>query len=130
MITESQIYWMMRCDSLHDLAQYIVVSASIVAVVSAVIAAIVAICMLDENENPTLNIKWAWRKLIFPAIVVAIIGLLIKTFIPTTKEMALIKVAPVLANSELVQTTIPNEAKEIYGLAKAALVEKLKGETK
>ena len=54
----------------------------------------------------------------------------ISVFIPTTKEMALIKVLPAISNSRFVSEELPKEAGEIYMLAKEALKEKLVGEKK
>ena len=135
MITESQIYWMMRCDQLHGLATFFAVIGGIALVGTLIVVGLCIFANLpfndkDETEATTMWVQHVMRWIVLPAAIAMLVGVFGMVFIPTTKEMALIKVAPALANSELVQTTIPNEAKEIYGLAKAALVEKLKGETK
>ena len=126
MITESQIYWITRCDAIHTVL--LVACVPFLAFTIFVFGLCIAVLVDDEARR-----LWghALAHRLIPFWLIAAVPLIsVKVFVPTTKEMALIKVAPALVNSELVQTTIPAEAKEIYALAKTALAEKLNGGAK
>ena len=55
---------------------------------------------------------------------------LISVFIPTTKEMAMIKVLPAISNSKFMSEELPKDIREVYLMAKDAVKEKLVGEKK
>lgn len=122
MMTESSIYWITRLDYLHGLAFFLAFLFGVMAFALLIMASVFHV---NEDENFT-NI-FLFRLAPFSALIAAIM-LLAGVFIPTTREMAMIKVIPALANSEMVQKTIPAEAKEIYALAKYALTKTIKEE--
>lgn len=43
---------------------------------------------------------------------------IIVILLPTTKQLAAIYIVPKIINSSIIQETLPNEIKELYGLAK------------
>ena len=49
-----------------------------------------------------------------------------RSLLPTTKQMAMIKVIPMIANSKAIET-MSNDAKEIYTLGIKAIKEQLTG---
>lgn len=120
MITESSIYWITRMDYLHCLG-ILISGLGILGVVLSVGAA-----RNFESEGNEKTAKLALFRLAPFSALIAIAGILGIVFIPTTKEMAMIKIIPALTNSELIQKTIPAEAKEIYALAKYALTQTIK----
>ena len=120
MITESSIYWITRCDAIRSALEPVTFLA---------IIALVASCILYAAARTADNVTKEQKRFCSTFLAVTVVAILLILgawiFVPTTKEMALIKVAPALANSKLVQETLPVEAKEIYDLAKSALREKL-----
>lgn len=124
MITESQIYWITRLDGIRDLCIGVLCASVMFAVVS-----IIWNCMeLDVGlaDVPTALRKFV-RKVLGASvcIILSAVGLV---FIPTTKEMAMIKIIPAIANSKVASEDLPRDAREIYNLAKKALVKKLSDE--
>ena len=53
--------------------------------------------------------------------VITVISIITLTFLPSTREMAAIKLIPVICNSEFVQEQLPKEGKELYSFAKHAV---------
>jgi hypothetical protein len=49
----------------------------------------------------------------------------VKILIPTTNEIIVIKVVPVIANSSLIQERVPKEAEELYKVVKEYLKSKV-----
>ena len=74
---------------------------------------------IDEEQEPYK--KWFKRETI-----TAVIAALILTFVPSSKEMAMIYVVPRLAESQVVKQDIP----EVYNLGVKALKDWLMKETK
>ena len=121
MMTESSIYWITRLDYFKGLAVGLVFFGLTAFTWTG------AFLVFNITEL-TKDKKHIFYKAMSFSALIAAIGSLGIVFIPTTKEMAMIKVIPALTNSELVQKTIPAEAKEIYALAKYALTKTIKEE--
>lgn len=119
MITESQIYWITRCDAIRSALEPV----SFVVFIF-LVAACIAFVMSRAADGVTKEQKRLCSAFLAAMIMASLLVLGAWIFVPTTKEMALINVAPALANSKLVQETLPAEAKEMYDLAKSALREK------
>ena len=120
MITESSVYWITRLDPIHTWIDVISIAFWLAATVSALGA--VMMCMAstdypDDTESHDMMLRRARKcltaALVLTAIVVfAVCG--VRTFVPTTKEMAAIKVIPAIANSQ----TAKDLGNEITSLAK------------
>ena len=96
MITESQIYWITRLDGLKGYCEG--VGFSIVVVCVAVLG---FSCIARFADGKPEAVKY-----ILPSglgIILALCVVLGSIFIPTTKEMCVIKVIPIVANDETVQ---------------------------
>ena len=113
-ITSEELYWLTRLDYFR-----IVFGVSI----AAVGVVWLSICLVFADENN-----------VFGILKTSLIGLLLAllcacglVFIPTTKEMAMIKVVPAIVNSDFMQNDLPDDAKQIYELGKKAVVEYLEG---
>jgi hypothetical protein len=65
------------------------------------------------------------KKVFFKVTIVTFVALFIALVIPNTKEMAMIKVIPAIANSEAVET-LKGDAKDLYNLGMSAAKEQLK----
>ena len=127
-ITGSTIYWITRMDGIHDFLIVLCIITGILAVLSLIILfSTFMVCEGKEEFHKAM--KFELRAFLI-GIVLFVVFFLASVFIPTTKEMALIKVLPAISNSRFVSEELPKEAGEIYMLAKEALKEKLVGEKK
>lgn len=113
MITHWTIYLILMLDNLKVLFICFLMLSTLTLVI------ISALTIADITDKGS---KQLWRCLrssiasfLFFASAVALI--------PNTKQMAMILVIPKIANSEFVQETLPQEAKELYAIAKEALKE-------
>lgn len=127
-ITESTVYWITRMDGIHDFLIGLCIITSILVVLSLIILFSTFMASEGEEEfHPAMKFE---LRACFISIALLVVFFLASVFIPTTKEMALIKVLPAISNSRFVSEELPKEAGEIYMLAKEALKEKLVGEKK
>ena len=127
-ITESTIYWITRMDGIHDFLIGLCIITGILAVLILIILfSTFMVCEGKEEFHKAMELE---LRAFFISIVLFVVFFLASVFIPTTKEMALIKVLPAISNSRFVSEELPKEAGEINMLAKEALKEKLVGEKK
>jgi len=121
-VTESMIYWIFRLD-------YIRAFCIGVAVVSSVAAVLLPFAAMDINSDDDLAKRWKRRLFRLSALcaVLFISAVQGSIFIPTTQEMILIKVIPVISNSKFMTEQLPGEMKEFYDLGRKALISNLKG---
>lgn len=146
MITESMVYWILILDNIIFCFVLFMLFSWFVAV-----AAIIAIRELKNNKEDceeiidTKNISDCYKelmkeklkktetnlntasKILKVSLCSAVLFLLLGTFVPSTKQMAMIKVIPMLANSEAIQA-LGRDGKEIYQIGINAIKETLKGE--
>lgn len=119
MITESSMYWLTRMDYIcHALVVILAISGFTIGIVSFAIA--MTYNSYEEKANAVC------KHVIIPAFIVLILASVGRIFTPTTKELAVIKVVPAIANNE----TLREDAGELYTLAKEWLKDTLKVETK
>ena len=118
MITESTIYWILKLDNIIDLCVGLLIPLALISVIGLPIYIVT-----DEADKA---IKTGVRTLLRITIPVSIVLAFAITFLPTTKQMATIKVIPAITNSEAV-TVMSNDAKEIYNLGIKAIKDRLKG---
>ena len=122
MITESAIYWVLKCDDMITLSRWFIgLSIGCVILSGAIFSGMV------ESRDIAESTAWrVWRRITYVCAITLIISILASTFIPTTKQMAMIKVIPWLANNKVVEE-MGNDAKEIYKLGIQSIKEQLKG---
>ena len=109
------LYWLLMLDGITKAFMVAAVVSGVAAVLSAVAFSDMA---NDGDKDAKLAAKWFRVCAITCGVFVVAF-----TLTPSTKQAAVIFVAPKLANSEFVNETLPTEAKELYGLAKAWLKE-------
>lgn len=95
-ITESDIYWITRCDVLADMS----INTAVLLLVLAFIVWLGGLIWSIEEESGRIAGKATVVAIV--AIVLSIVLCIGRVFIPTTKEMVAIKAIPVVANSKLV----------------------------
>lgn len=116
MITEEMLYWIFRLDAIRGFCFVVLLVGGLAT------ALLTAHLIIDKNYIDFSDYFYK-RLLIFVKSMYVIIGIAILTliFLPSTKEMAAIKLIPVIYNSDFVQKELPKEGKELYDLAKVAI---------
>lgn len=108
------MYWLTRFDKIHDINGMFLTAIFITMIALVVIAAIIFFVSSDEDETDQKKLQaLSWRMMKFAAVLIIplILMMSVKIFVPTTREMAAIKVVPMLAND-----TVKKDAGELYGL--------------
>lgn len=138
MITASDIYWIFRCDSIHEM---LTVSLIVLGVAAAIGCIIILVMCFSGSWNDAIP-PWykdkldidtsAERKQIRTAVkcVACLLGIVCmlavgKVMLPTTKELVLIKVLPAVANSKFVQEELPSDIRKLYTAAVQSTLNKL-----
>jgi hypothetical protein len=116
MITESSIYWILKLDDIRTLFG---VATSIFGVVTFISAVVWALNSCDNISFSVSAKRFCIKAFSACAVCAAAIA-----FIPSTKQMAMIKVLPAIANSEIVGE-MSADAKEIYRMGIKAIKEAL-----
>lgn len=140
MITASDIYWIFRCDSIHEM---LTVSLTVLGVVSGIGCVIIlAMCFSsywDDDISSWFESKAdsdtsVERKQILTAVkcVACLLGIACvlavgKVMLPTTKELVLIKVLPEVVNSKFVQEELPSDIRKLYTAAVQSTLDTLTG---
>jgi len=122
MITPFQVYWLLKLDSIIVFSRMLAVATVIILVITFIFH----IFMLDEygiKKEKEDEIKKNLKKRASTFTAIFFIFSLISVFIPTTKQMAAIIVAPTIINNKKVQQ-IPEKVLDILGLS----MDKLKKE--
>lgn len=116
MITEEMLYWIFRLDAIKGFCFVVLLVGGLATVL------LTAHLIIDKNYIDFSDYFYK-RLLIFVKSMYIIISIAILTliFLPSTKEMAAIKIIPVIYNSDFVQKELPKESKELYDLAKIAV---------
>lgn len=117
-ITPFELYMILKLDAI----QGILITLGIV---SAIIFTAFTISAFAADDAPII------AKIVLPILTlffaaVCIVGVMT----PSTKQAAMIYVAPRIINSDLIQQDIPKETAEIYGLAKQWLREQIPADKK
>lgn len=116
MITEEMLYWIFRLDAIKGFCFIFLLVGGLATVL------ITAHLIIDKNFIDFSDYFYK-RLLIFvkSMYIIIITAILTLVFLPSTKEMAAIKLIPVIYNSDFVQKELPKEGKELYDLAKVAI---------
>jgi hypothetical protein len=115
MITESAIYWVLKLDELRGICVVVCVISGLLSCGSLIGWIVNA---MDKDD-----VKSA-KSLFFKAISVFMLGLVIGALLPSTKQMAMIKVIPAITNSEFA-ADMSKDAKELYKMGIEAIKEQL-----
>lgn len=118
MITESMIYWITRLDYVRGVCIGILVVGGVVGIITFAAS-------YDSSLDSFGRRLLRWISLVCVALFFVAVGGVV--FVPTTQEMAMIKVIPAVSNSEFVAERLPADARQIYELGKQRLIKELKG---
>lgn len=85
-------------------------------------------CTDDEiaSDKQFKKVRKSIHKITLVSTVIFLIFSATNTLLPTTKQMAAIKILPAIVNSEFMQKELPAEAKELYILAKEYIKDQIK----
>lgn len=140
MITASELYWIFRCDSIHEMLTVSLIVLGVASVIGCII--ILAMCFSSSWDDDIRS--WfepksdrdtsAERKQILTAVkcVACLLGIVCmlavgKVMLPTTKELVLIKVLPEVVNSKFVQEDLPSDIRKLYTAAVQSTLDTLTG---
>lgn len=116
MITEEMLYWIFRLDAIRGFCVFVLLVGGLVNVL------ITAHLIVDKDCIDFSD--YFYKRLLIcvkSMYIIIITAILTLLFLPSTKEMAAIKLIPVIYNSDFVQKELPKESKELYDLAKIAV---------
>lgn len=122
-ITESQIYWILKLDTIVAIFVALLILTAILFFVIFVTWVVEKTSTYYEDEQQIKKNNFLKNCLIV-LINIFVVSLLGTIFIPTTEQMAMIKVVPVIANSEIIGN-MSKDGKEIYQLGVDAIKKKL-----
>jgi len=129
MITESQMYWMTRADDLRKLLEGVGFFCMVVGVIAIFGLIFAYLVSLDDDKTGIEFTKSRLLRWLGPsALAFAFVMLLIRSFIPSTRDYAAIKVVPMILNSEST-AIVQKDAGALYNLAVEWAKEQLKGST-
>ena len=123
MITESMIYWIMKLDN--------IVEMFIVFAIISILSSVITLGIWFVKREDCYDNEGADKcfKISIISFVLFIVFLMASTFIPSTKQMAIIKIVPIIAKGEVTKE-IKGDAKEIYKLGVQAIKESLVAKNK
>lgn len=140
MLTPNDIYWIFRCDSIHEMLTVILIVLGIASAIGCIlILSMCFSCSWDDDVRSWFESKSdsdvsAERKQICAAVkcVACLLGIVCilavgKVMLPTTKELVLIKVLPAVANSKFVQEELPKDVRKLYTAAVQSTLDTLTG---
>lgn len=129
MITETSLYWVLKLDSIRNIFEGLACIFTIFSVVAAIPLIIFAIlhhvsatCYDDGDERRGLIVGGLVELVL---VFIAISSAVCHALIPSTKEYAMIKVIPMVANSAEFKE-LKGDAKELYKLGIEATKAQLK----
>lgn len=140
MITASELYWIFRCDSIHDMLTASLIMLGIASAIGCII--ILAMCFSsswDDDVSSWFESKSdsdisAERKQIRTVVkcVACLLGIICmlavgKVMLPTTKELVLIKVLPEVVSSKFVQEDLPSDIRKLYTAVVQSTLDTLTG---
>lgn len=116
------VYWVTRLDVLSEMLGILFIISTVIAIATGIITIIAEFdCEFDNT-----NIIKGTLKIFKPSIIILLCTALLKCFIPTTAEACLIYALPKIANSDVVQTEVPEAINNIFKIANKCLDDKLK----
>ena len=125
-MTANEIYWILKLDDIQGVLIFLTVLVGIYCLIMAVNWGFTKGMAYNYDDKKGEKTAAFCTKQFFITVSVFVVLLLIGTLIPSTKQMAAIKVIPAIANSEIVGA-MPNDAKELYRMGVNAIKEQLTG---
>lgn len=118
-MTEFQVYWWLKLDGIIQLG-------TALSCILLLTTCLIIFGWVDEGDEVDEKMNKLYRTLLTIFSLLLVLTVIATKLIPSTKEYAIIKVLPVVSNSQLLGD-IKKDIPHVYELAKEALKEKLKG---
>ena len=112
MITATEMYWILKLDDIRAFFGLSLIP--------------LAIFLMATGIAWAAEQKLEAKKYFFRTVVIVVLFGFFAAILPSTKQMAMIKVIPMLANSEIVGE-MSSDAKELYRMGINAIKEQLTG---
>lgn len=126
MITERSVYWILKLDDIRDLCSFGVGFFSLGSLFLVfIVFCIIQLEQMSEKTAERVLKGAAWYAAV-TVLAVCPLCHLARTFVPSTKQMAAIKVLPAIARSEIA-SEMSTDAKELYRMGFSAIKETLTG---
>lgn len=126
MITASEIYWILKLDAIQNVFIIFSFLTSLFGIAMAILwGANSSVDAYFDNEKKAT----VCRKRFFITIPIFVLLVIVTAMIPSTKQMAAMKLIPAIANSEIARE-LSGDAKELYRMGINAIKEQLTGNNK
>jgi hypothetical protein len=125
-MTSMQMYWLLKLDDIRSFLEEggaFITALSVFAVLAWGFIPMFN-ALEDCDDTRIAKCKKTAGKCVVLVFVWLMLYCTVYMLMPTTKQAAMIYCVPKIVNSEWANETLPNEAKELYGLAKSWLREK------
>lgn len=122
MITESTMYWVLKLDD-------IIKALGIMVAISIILGSVAIVAWVGLMADEQRELAKYPRRYFFICLAVLISIMVIRPLIPSTRQMAMIKVVPIITNSEIV-SEMQGDAKELYRMGIDAIKEQLTNHTR
>ena len=129
MITASEIYWILKLDAIQNAFITFAILTGFFGVAMVIFGGVNSIEDYDWRDKKTKEFAVACKKRFFITVPIFALLTIATAMIPSTKQMAAIKVIPAIANSVIVGE-LSADAKEIYRMGISAIKEQLTGNNK
>ena len=104
MITESDIYWLTRLDSVHKFSEALL-AISVCGLIFSSIILILFSCDAMFSKAETINA----RRVVFIFALFALLFGSVFAFVPTSKEYASMKIIPIVSSEDFVKSKVTPE---------------------
>lgn len=129
MITASEIYWILKLDAIQNVFLIFSIFTGVFGLAMVICWGVNSITACDLDDEKVKEFAEACKKRFFITVPILALLVIATAMIPTTKQMAAIKVIPAIANSEIVGE-LSADAKELYRMGINAIKEQLTGNNK
>lgn len=129
MITASEIYWILKLDDIQNVLLFFSIFTGVFGIFGTVLTSAWGICSSNDDYYANEKRVAACRKRFVITTSISALLVIATAMIPSTKQMAAIKVIPAIANSEIVGE-LSADAKELYRMGINAIKEQLTGNSK
>lgn len=129
MITASEIYWILKLDAIQNVFLVFSIFIGMFGLAMALFWGINSVNDYDWIDKKAKELAAACKKRFFITVPILALLVIAIAMIPSTKQMAAIKVIPAIANSEIVGE-LSADAKELYRMGINAIKEQLTGNNK
>lgn len=116
-ITPWELYWILQLDQIRSILEVICFFSTLA------LATFLSVALLTSDDT-----KRPLKKACIYVGIISVFSALLLMFMPTTRQLMVVKVMPVIMNTESAQKELTTESAELYGLVKQYLRENMNKE--